>query len=309
MGKNCPETAWRSLTYLKTWQRCTWFASACTITLLALLSNTAVILSIFRTNQENNVFCRLMLFLSLSDCSLALATQASASVLFFKSEVSCTFEITSQFFTTLFAYLSGYIIVATSFERMININHIQQIRQNVPVKRAYLIWIICVLLAFLSDLSHTTFTVYGMYNSFEHATQIMVTIALILVFLSHTIMYRNVSHYVGVILINTSNTERGTASNRPIYLHLTAKVVKRILTALCIAYMPYIFLNLFLRYGLNTKNPKHTSWISFEKYLTYMLVYFNSVMNAIIFILGNRKCITYIKMCFARKRISNGHVP
>ena len=297
MDTNCPENFWTPLLYLDIWQTFTLFGCRCMISLLTLLSNMAVIFSIVRTNQTNNAFCRLMLFLSLSDCSGACATQMLHSVMIFKPGISCVLQITSQFLNAFFAYTSGYIIVATGFERMVNINNRQQSSQNSQIKRAYVIGIICILLAFVTDFVYTTFTAFGMFHLFEHVLQVLMLISLILLLISFMVIYRKVYYHVKdtVVLRITDNLERNTSAGRPIYLISTTKMMLRILAAFCIAYMPYVVLNLCLRYGLNAKSTKYASAISFGRSLPYIFIHFNTTANAVIFMTGNKKCKRFMK--------------
>ena len=302
MDTNCPENYWTPLIYLEWWQRSTFFGCICIISTVTLLSNTAVIISIFRTKQTSNIFCRLVLFLSLSDCLLAFIYQTIISIIIFRPRNNCIFLITSQFFIILFLFLSWSIIVATALERMLNISSLQPVGQNVPIERAHFICLACVLLALLADIAFAIFTAYGKFGTFEFIIQIVDIIGLVIVFLSYNTVYRKVSKhiYATVNLRNTDNSGTRTTPV-PIYLHSTAKVIKRILTAVCIAYVPYSVLTLCLRNALNTSNLKHNSWINFGRYLTYAFVYFNSIMNAVIFIMGNQKCKGYLKKLCCRK--------
>ena len=51
------------------------------VTAVTIFSNIAVIINIFHRGQQNNIFCRLVLFPSLSDSSLATATQILATTM------------------------------------------------------------------------------------------------------------------------------------------------------------------------------------------------------------------------------------
>ena len=306
METNCVENFWTPIIYLKMWQLFTFFGCICVISVLTLLSNSAVILSIFRTSQDNNVFCKLVLFLSISDCSLAVTYQMFASIVIFKPENSCVFQITAQFFVALFFYLSGYIIIAIAVERMININSLQPNIQNLPLKRPYLICLICVLLAFLTDLLHTIFTVNGMFSSFEFVILTVDIIGLVLIFSSYMAVYRKVrAHIRGTVILRNRGISEKIPTPESLSGSNTAKVIKRILTAVCIAYVPYAVLYLSLKYGLNTENLKNINWVSAGKYFTYVPMYFNSTVDAVIFVTGNKKCKRFLKRILWNARVND----
>ena len=137
------------------------------ITVLTLLSNSAVILSIIRTKQQNNIFCMLVLFLSLSDCLIAFTHKTLIFTLIFKPKISCIFQTTTQIFSCLFVETSRYVIVVTAFERMVDVNRIQPSHATVSLKRAYLICSACLVIALITASLYTTFTVYQMAKVFH----------------------------------------------------------------------------------------------------------------------------------------------
>ena len=104
--------------------------------------------------------------------------------------VSCTFQMTSHFFGTLFTCFSMYTIVATALERMINTTRLPHTRQDVPIKRANYICIICLILAVLSVLSKASLTIYRILDSTDDVLHIMLAIAVILVSVAYMILYK-----------------------------------------------------------------------------------------------------------------------
>ena len=313
MDPDCHDTFWTLLTYLEMWQRFTYVGLCSIITAGTLLSNIAVIFSIFYTGQQNKIFCRLVLFLSLSDCFLAISTQTSVSIIILKPRFDCVFKLTSQFSITLFQYLSSFIILATAFERLINVKNINETRQNVATKRTSLILLICVGISLLFSTSFTVATVYDMYMSLQFVHQMALLTGIASVLLLYTILYRRVVLHV----IETTNLQstglgnpgRENTQHRPTYLLSTARVIKRILTALCITGMPYAIFQLYMTFGTNTKQLKHVTWMSFGYWFTAVLLYLNSTMNAVIFILGNQKSKRFLKYTCERRILMNQDGP
>ena len=306
MSMNCPENYWSLLKNLEIWkvEYFTIYGCISITTVLTLTSNIAVILSIFQTKQTGYAFCKLVLFLSLSDCLLACTFQTFTSIVIFKSEMTCIFQIASQFFIAFFFLLSPYIILATAFERMISIKSSLPRNQNTHMKRAHLIGLACVLLALLTDVSLTIFTAYGMYHSFDVIMQLVALIGFLSSFLLYMAVYRRVCSHVRktVTLRNTRDIKTNTRPDRPIYVCSAARVIKRTLATQFFAFMPYAVLNLCLRYGLNTNNPRHIKWMLITRHLTAILNYFNSTMNALIFMTGNKRCRRFVKVCVTRKK-------
>ena len=305
----CFENGWTPLIYLEMWQRFILSGCISVITLLTLLSNVALILSMFRTKQQNNTFCMLMLFLSMSDCLVACTTQTFTFTMIWKPKISCTFQITAQFFAILFCNLSFNIIMATALERIISINTniLKPNHFNISKKRVYMIGLTCVLLAFVSALMYTILTVKGMFSNFHSIVLIALLISLMTFFFLHTILFRRIYlHAQKVATVRDAMNRRiSLTQNRPAYLYSTSKVIRRIVIAIFLAYVPNITLSLLWHYDTNVFNSEHISWLSFAVNLAYMLMYLNSTLNAVFFIMGNQHCKRYIKNLWHRDRVKN----
>ena len=295
MGLKCPQNTWTTLIYLQLWQRLTIIAGLSLISIPTLLSNVAAILSIFRTNQRNNFFCVLVLFLSLSDCMFALITQTASCIIIYEPNINCIFKIITQFWTFLFANLSDCIIIATSLERLFSINRLQPANLNVSRKRIYIVGSICVVLALQTALMYTIFTVRKLF--------------LLIVCISYATLYNRVLlHFTKTVSLKHKNYSARSdtqAQHTPVYLLSTAKVIKRVLTAFFIAYLPYTVVSLYWSYGVKSAKSEHINWICYGIYLASLLTYFNTTMNALIFISGNQKCKRYLKDQWRRTRIMN----
>ena len=193
-----------------------------------------------------------------------------------------------------------------AFERLINMNRIYETCQNVAIKHTFLILLACVVISLLSSASFAVATAYDQYISFQMGNQIVIFTGIILIFLLYTILYRRVVRHVveTIRLQSTGIVGNNETQNRPAHLLSTARVAKRIVTALCIPGMPYAIFELYRTFGINTRRLKHTSWISFGYWLATVLLYFNSTMNAVIFILGNRKSKRFLKSIWQKRRRS-----
>ena len=292
MDEKCPDNCFSAFVLLKQWQRFTLAGGLSVINALALLSNVAVINGIFRTNQKNNVFCTLVLFLSSSDCLLAFTNQTSVVVVILKPKINCIFQMSAQFIAVLFFSLSGYIIIATAFDKMVNINQRRLPHRSIFMKHAYIVGLICLVLAFLTASAYTLITLYGVFNYFHPIMLIIVIICVVAIFLSYMTVYRRVHHHVKATpnLRNPNISNISGTQSLPVYCSSSTRVIRRILIAVFIAYIPNVAVSLYWYYYWINYHPKHiTAWLTFAMYLSYFLTYFNSTLNAVIFILGNKK--------------------
>ena len=296
MDSKCPENVFSPLVHLQNWQIYALVFGLSMTNLLTWLSNIAVILSIFKTNQQRTIFCLLVLSLSLSDCLSAFIGQTLVFTTFLKPNINCTLKLTTQFLATFTLNISMCIIIATTFDKMIHINKLRPRERNVSMKSAYIIWLICVILAFLIASCYTLFTFYRMFNSFYPISLITTSVGVAAVFLSYMTMYRRICLHIEKTstIRRTSSSRRNAGQTRPVYLLSTAKVIKRILIAVFIAYVPAVTVNLCWHYDTNVHNSKYLNWFVVAMYISFLLTYSNSTLNAIIFILGNRKSKRFV---------------
>ena len=249
MDTNCQTNLWTLAIHLETWQKFTLTGCTSAITILTFLSNVTVILIIFRTKQQKNIFCRFVLLLSLSDFLLACHTQTVRFFAIFRSKISCTFQIIAQFWSVFLIILPGNIIMAMAFHTMVKLNALPLSYCNTSIKRVHHICLLCVAMAFVAAVLYTIFTVYGMFNSFHFIMMIVMLICVITGFITYIVLYTRLYCHVKetVTLRNKDDkqTDMSSAQFRPVYLYSTAKVIKRKLTAISIAYIPFIAVSLY----------------------------------------------------------------
>ena len=302
----CPKNIFNAFLYLESWQRSVAVGGITGVTVLTLLSNVVVILSIFRTKQQNHVTCIFTLCLSVSDCLIAVTCQSLIIVIILRPNVNCNFQVVTQFFACLFIGLSGFIILAVGIERAVHINNFQLPSQDTTKKRAWRICIACVVAAFVFSLTCVMVTSLGLYSIFHHLMTAFLLISHLAELLSYLVLYQKVCRHVKTTsnLREMNNVKRFEGKDKPFYLSSMAKVIKRILTTQIITYAPFGMTILFWDYGKKAFCPKCTKWIAFLVLLSYLLAYFKTTINAVIFIVGNKKSKRFIKLTLKREALS-----
>ena len=124
------------------------------------------------------------------------------------------------------------------------------------------------------------------------------------IFSAYLVTYRKIHRHIN----NTKNLRmrknarsKEKRSDRPVYATTMMKVIAKILTAVWIAYTPYITVSLVWSFFTDMYRT-NKNLLSFVLYLSYLLVYMNSTMHAVIFLNGNETSSSFVAREFHRAR-------
>ena len=241
---------------------------------IILVSNLILIVSLIKTKQLRNASNVLLLVLSLSDCFIGLITIPLEIVLFstFKKYPACTLEYTAHataYFTTHF---SGYLIAVISFQRNVQINPNLKQRNMLSrflVTKAGLTLLVIVI--FLVNILETYISVI-FYSESLARLMLVVTDAVIFVYIyiSYFCVYFKVWNFSKQNLAKRVETQTNVQGS-PDRL---ARTVALILLSAAVCYLPYMTL-VGLRREMSLEGK-------FYIYLSLILVFLNSAVNAVI---------------------------
>ena len=298
------ETCFSAKAYLEPWQSKTIVELNTAIIVTTLITNIAVIISIVKTKQLNNASNLIICLLSISDCTIACVAQPFISITFLKQQFTCSFEIATQFFTSSFGHLSGCCIVAIAVDRMMHMRYLNTYAQILTRKRIFLICLGCILMAFMVGLSYTFASINAVYEIVNTIILVLDCFLIMLISLAYLNVYRKINRHVknteNIRTMNRTINSKGNGRKKTEYVMSMVKVIARILISVWIAYFPYTITSLLWDYRTSVFTMGIKDHLSFILYLTHMLVYLNSTMNAVIFLSGNESSRAFIMMKFHR---------
>ncbi|XP_057289793.1 melatonin receptor type 1C-like [Hydractinia symbiolongicarpus] len=288
------ETTYSGKSYLNNGQIISLITLNVIVMILNLIFNSAVIYGLVATKQLKNYSLKLILYLSINDCCLALITQTLFTVMLAKFE-DCDFETIVQFFAIFFTHISAYIIALIGFDRYIHMRYLNRYAQVITNKRVIMILTAVVLLSLTQAMVYVLGTQLNFLSKAKQITVSIDAVIAISVFTAYIMTVR-------VVKVHSKRTE-----SRDMLKAVDTTVTRtasRILTAIVICYIPYIIVSFTHAVVSQKWDGIRKQWLEYALILGFVLTYFNSFVNAIIFLSLNKKVKRYVTSVM-KNRCSN----
>ena len=299
----CLVESYAARTNLTTLQNLTVVIGLSVISPIIIVLNLLLIIGLAKTKELRNAPGILLLLLSISDCLIGLVSIPIQIVLFtaFKTHPACTLEYMTHAVGHFTGHFSGYMIAVISFQRNVLINPNLKPRNcfsSFLVKKRGLMVLVAV--TFVVTLAETIVSVIFYY---EFIARLMLSILDSVIFAYVYVTYFWV--YFKVWRFSKKITEKQTKKKTTIRAHedRLAKTVALILIATAICYLPYQ-ITVGMRWTKMRDRQKPSMELRFGIYLSLIVLYCNSAVNAAIIIWRSRKIRIYIRSIF--KGISRG---
>ena len=249
-----------------------------------LVANIIVIAGLCRTRQLGTTVNNLFLCLSITDACIAVVVQTLVGVLFtfFREKPMCGLEVATQFLTFLFGHASGFTIVAVGIDRYVHMKYLQKYNAIMTRTRAKIMIGVSFTSAIGMGLAYTLSTVYNKYQWVNMIILLADLSAVIIIYVAYIEAYSRVKKHVK----STRGLRKG-AKNAPSYAMSMITTILLILGAVFVCYVPYVIAGTIGFYQVQIKGRILSRNTAFLIYLTYLLVYLNSCLNAVIFIYKN----------------------
>ncbi len=270
-------------------------------------ANLIMIYSLFKTRQLGSIVNRFFLCLCVSDCCIAIIVQSLVAILFtlYRDQHACYLEMSTQFLTFLFGHFSGFTIVAIGIDRYVHMKYLQRYDSIITKRRAVIAVLCCGFSAIIMGSAYTLSTVYGIFQWVNMAILLADFVAIIIICAAYIQAYNKVRDHLNRTKglrsaspykqASSSNTKKTSAPSYAIAMIIT---IMLILGAVFVCYVPYVCVGMMRFYRVQIKGKALYPSLAFGIYLTYLLVYLNSFLNAAIFIYKNDAIRQFIKNRF-----------
>ena len=245
------------------------------VSLSNVMVNSLVILLIYKTKQYRNSSLRLTLYMSISDCMVGLVSQHMMTIFLFnaKENLTCPVQVTLQYILYLFPHITGFFVGLVALDRYCRVKYTNKYPEVMTFKRQTIGLLTIIILAFLNCIVLISGIFTGNW-----------TVALVGIQpLDNIFVMLDVSLYWRAIVIMKKHVENNTVD-----LKMFNKSISRLasiyLVLVIIFYPPYLFLDLAQTFY----NSSDTT-VVFWHIMALIWVFMNSVVNAISFLVVNRK--------------------
>ena len=248
-----------------------------------LVANLAVVYALLSTKQLRNVSMRLILYLSISDCSLAFIGQPLFIVMMteYLDSSNCTFETVIQVVIVSSAHISGYIIILIAWDRYVRMKYLQSNSVVIKSWKVHVSVVIVLFLSFLEGVIHaigTTLEVFADMNIVQAITDILLMFVVFVAYMKTIIVIKKQK--------NDVNNHHDVLVNLD---HVITRLVSKMIVAGVVCYVPYIALTILRPSIIDKANVENRKWLHFALFLSYELIFSNASANALIFLSSNKK--------------------
>ena len=252
-----------------------------------LITNALVLYILIKTKQVSNVSCKIIFMLGLSDLLIASFVQTLFLAVIY--DKACSVKISSIFLSTFLAHLSAYTIAIMGVVRFVRIKYKVSYKAVLTPKNLN-IW---VLIGWLASLIHAVILTIGLLVDEE---QVVRTVGLIVDGLVFGIVVA-----LQIITIRQSNSMVEELQSQNTFQETSARITKlctRIMLVMALCITPLLLVN-FIRNKINDQlNDQEKSLIEFSRRLCMIILYRNSLANAVLFLTTNGKAKRYLKGLF-----------
>ena len=294
-SKGCFHSSFDGKELLTNTQRFILVSFSAVAIILAVFSNSLMIFILVKTKQLHNTSLKLLLLLSISDFLFASCAGTNFIIILLKyfDQRYCTIEIVAEFLMVLFGRLSAYILVLLAIDRYCRIRYLTHYSQ-VFTKRRFLIGITAIHLIALFLPVLTLCTRQYHKDTLLGAVNVLAT--------SLDMIFLFVGITVYMLAVHSSRQHQKNATNQALLRETNksfAQLAKLIVIAAFVLYLPYNAAYI-VKLALDKITRNTRRWLQFAIFASYVLLFCNSIANALIFLCRNSEAKKYIcktKVC------------
>ena len=282
----------------------TWAVFTGILSPITILANIALIYGLYKTQQLTTITNKFILIMNVSDlCTGLFVLPLVVAMICLKDVIrSCPFELFTQYIALLLAYFSFFMLMCISIDRYIHVTKLNKYNQFMNIFRMKMIavfsFVISAFIAYLS-ISFPAFWLQVMLNVSDLA-------GVSFMFILYSYVFRKIAVHAENFRKMLEDLGTNESTSRETRRELSAtKTIRFVLGALLVLYLPYNICSATWSYYKFTKNVNPPLLLNVVTYWSYITVFGNAAVNAIIFGYGNSVIRRYIlnKYCCVGKNV------
>ncbi|XP_065065759.1 type-1 angiotensin II receptor-like [Rhopilema esculentum] len=280
----------------------TWSFFIALLSPITIISNAALIYGLYKLEQLDTITNKFILVMNISDLGTGIFILPSIAVMAaLKNKFrNCVFEKVIQCTAFLLAYFSFFMLMCVSLDRYLHVTKLKKYNKFMNEFRMKVI----VVFSFVTSAIIAYISIA--FPSFP--LQVALNLSDLFGVLFMFILYSVVFHKILINAERVKNMLRDAgedSGNRETRREISAtKKIRYVLGALLVLYLPYnIFSAIWTYYKFQEKkNPPLTT--NTLEYWSYIIVFFNASVNAILFAYGNSVVRRFLIGCIFRNQIA-----
>ena len=274
------------------------------LTPFTILFNIILIVYLIKSKQLRRASNSLTMLLSISDFCMGTICMPLTIILFLRYpyQRKCTLEITVQTVKAFFGHLSAYTTVTIAIDRYVNINPNLKHFNN-PLHKLFSpskIWI-PIIITFVCTSVITAIITYTAYTKYHNIAVMVIMnldlLVLLLMFVLYLRFFYKIWKFTKKSEVYSPSVHTKDSKAKAVYLGRLGMTIFLILTAIVICYLPFVTVVTYELYISETDPGILTDNDTLRYIVVSILVYFNSTLNSLIFLLRDKKVTTYLSSC------------
>ena len=276
-----------------------WAAVTSILSPVTILANSALIYGLYKTQQLTTITNKFILIMNISDLCTGIFVLPLIIVMICLKDTlrSCNFELFVQYIALLFAYFSFFMLMCISTDRYIHVTKLNKYSQFMNTRRMKIVTILSFISSILIAYLPIILPKFWMQLTLCLSDLICVS----LMFYLYSLVFRKLAMHTENFKRMLEELGTSESTSRETRKEVSAtKTIRFVLGALLVLYLPYNICSVAWTHYKHDRKVNPPFFLNVMTYWSYVIVFSNAAINAIIFGYGNSVVRRFIFNRFCR---------
>ena len=279
----------------------TWAVVSSILSPIIIVSNTALIYSLYKTQQLTTITNKYILIMNISDLGVGIFVLPLVVVMICVKDTfrNCIFELCLQYFALLLAYFSFFLLMCISLDRYIHVTKLNKYNQFMNDFRMKVI----LAVSFVSSAGIACISTIFPSFTLQLALNLSDLIGISFMFCLYSMVLRKIATHTENFkrMLEAQGTEQSSSRETKREVSAT-KTIRFVLGALFLLYLPYNVCSAVWAYYKYDEdgNPEYVTTLAVATCWSFIFSSSNAAINAMIFAYGNSAIRRFLLAKFRR---------
>ena len=266
---------------------------------ITIIANSTLIYGLLKTQQLTTITNKFILIMNVSDlCTGLFVLPLIVVMVCLKDTIrSCAFELFMQYIAFVLAYFSFFMLMSISVDRYIHVTKLNKYNQFMNGFRMKLVTVVSFVCSALIGYIAIAFPAFWLQVTLNLSDLAGVS----LMFFLYSLVFRKIAVHTEKFrkMLEELGTNESTSRETKKEVSAT-KTIRFVLGALLVLYLPYNICSAAWSYYKFNKKVNPPLFLNAMAYWSYIIVFSNAAINAVIFGYGNSVVRKFIFSKFCR---------
>eukprot|EP00794_Sanderia_malayensis_P007785 gene7785-8630_t len=263
------------------------------LALFTIIANGILLYSLYKTNQLTSITGKLIFLMNISDLLSGIIAYPFAAAMFFVDYAACIVKLGAQFITFLFAYMSFFMLFGVAIDRYLHVTKLNKYQMLVNEFRMKIYITISVVMSIAISLVSTIFSSSFPLKVVLNSINVITIIQMLLIY---SMISRQIDHHSRNVPQSNISTRQNRQQTRQRFSG--TRTIRIVVIMMLVLFMPYNVTSMFWSYYKLQKREKPGLLLNVLESFSFMIIFLNTGVNAIIYGYGNSTTRNYIAGMF-----------